>query len=254
VRKRILSGLLVACIFVPTFFWAKGEIAEGVDVNKVCRAMSEAWDRFGAWLTDKSGDAYQDEISREDAKLAVDVADGDKDIADMRAAGETAQASAAKAALAQMVREREAVQDLRRAHLQNLNAKRLANEEFKLMKVRSEAAHKVWTSTRKVVERQADLARGQQQASEKKLAALVNAVLNAVEGGKAADVRALCSPALRPLVTDERLQKMHSGMPTTGFTLKPAVPGRAYEVLFDGSKKMLSLTYENGEWLVAEMW
>lgn len=254
--KRITSGLLLACILIPGLMYLKDLVTGSTNLKTCARAASESFDAVGGWFTEKTAQAYEDDVAAEEIKLAVDIEEARTALAQMEATGDSAKGEEMKQYLAQLLTERQDVQDLKRAHLNRLNEKRLAHEEFKLMKARHEAAQKQYPIAKKIVQLRADQARAKKLEVNKELAGVVNTFLDAVDGGaaNAAEVRALCTKELKPQMTRDKVKGLARTAPAGDMTFKPAGPG-AYDVLF-GDKPVvkLKLVLRDGEWAVAQVW
>lgn len=237
-RKRIMSGVILTCVLVPTIFWARDMITGSCDSNKAVRAAREWVDKGIAWSDDKTAAAYEAEIDAEDAKLAAD-------------ADEVAAANDPDDARVRLLNERHEVLEDKKKHLSRLNAKQLASEEHKLMKVRDEAAQKQWASTQKIAALNARMTRYQRAADEKQMAQVVNAFLDAVEGGKAVEAAALCVSELKPKVTKAKVAALARAMPSGGFGFKEVTSAREYKAMF-GDRAMLTLVLRDGRWRVSE--
>lgn len=242
-RKRIASGLILACFLVPSVMYIRDLFTGAINVPNVARAMSESAVHVKAWFTDQEAKAYEAEIAAEAERLAVDV----KDTQALLASMPSGRRGELERHLAGLIKEREAVLDVMNAHLDNLNASRLAYAEFFLMKARSENVRRQTPHARTVL----DLRMRQEQSAavrlERQLAKLVNSFLDAVEQDDFQEVRDSCAKGLRPSLTREKIRLLAKTAPGGAMTFEPAPNGFVVVRFSDRPEATLTLAAgENG--------
>lgn len=251
--KWIAKRLMLAVFLIPGGVYVVDLVRESGSRNECARIVCEAADWVGAWFTDRTARAYEEDIAAEEARLATAIDEADTALVSLEEAGDSAAAEEMSRYLVHLLKEREEVLELKHAHLDRLNAKRLSHEEFRLMKVRHEAAQDLWASANKVASLRAAMARQKQRAADKPRSAVVNDFLNAVQGGKPDEVRKLCLPELKARLTNDKVTALARSAPDGPFRFKAAAAGGDYDVLFD-DKARLTLTLRDGKWLVAGVW
>lgn len=252
--KRIVSGLILACILVPTFFWAKDMIAPHVRRSAIGRWLSETWQDAGAWIEEQAAIDTDEKILEEEERLNLAI---EETSAVLRALGDTwdpKKKAEIQAYRSHLIQERKEILDRKRKRQYRVNVKRLEAEQFKQDRVRERAVREQWASTEKMVQILLAMSKEEKRVEEEQLAALVNALLDDVEDLNVAAVRERCVPEVKPAITRDRLKKAKRALAMSAkeeFKFEATGDG-AFNVLFGGSRK-LALTRRGQEWQVAHL-
>lgn len=71
--KRVVSGVILACIIVPTFFWGWDMVRPVFNMPAFVNRLAEAVHRFSAWVRENRATHYQMQSIDEEARLVEDL-------------------------------------------------------------------------------------------------------------------------------------------------------------------------------------
>jgi hypothetical protein len=255
-RKRILSGVLLACIIVPTFFWAADLIKVSVNPDSIAATIYDSSYLTFKAIVDRAANHLRTEIDTEYEKITEDIENLENFLKDFssRASANSPQMVALRNELDDLLRRRKAILKEREKQLFAMNQKRLDAEKYFLVKLRAKSQKEEWNSTWRVAELEKSLGEHSNRSDQEKAAAVVNDFIDAVVSLDVEQVKKLSSTTLRSEIGLSRVRNMRRSAPQeleTGFELREAGDKRL-EVW--AGEKIALLCSSDGAWVFQDAW
>ncbi|MEO1528203.1 MAG: hypothetical protein AAFX06_22460 [Planctomycetota bacterium] len=254
--KRLVSTVLLACIVVPTFFWAKDMIAVSVKPTSLASKVYDLAYSAKAKVLDLASDAQREAIDLEYQQIAEDIEATETLIASLESSpGNSRKVEALRLDLADLLRRRERAAAESAEHLASLDTERLEAEKYFLVKLRSRAAKEEWNSVSKIARIESSISSHASERQQEDLAALVNDFIEAVVMMDIESAKSLSTPELASEMSLARIRSMRRNTPLEleeGFELRTPEFGNHIEVW--AGDKIASLCSKDGDWRFASAW
>ena len=256
-KKRIISGVLLACIIVPTVFWAFDLIKISVNPNSIASTIYDSAYATKKRILDMATEASRKSVEDEYAQIAADIeeieqmlngSDGD------RPSLNSEQIVALRSELGDLLKRRESILDASTEQLLAMDKERLDAERYFLVKFRSKAVKEEWKSLSRIARIETAIAKHSSRFQQEKAAAVVNQFIDAVVEMDIDQVKELSSISLRKELGLARVRNMRRSSPAeleSGFELREAGKNRLEVWAGD---KIATLCSHDGSWLFEEVW
>lgn len=257
-KKRIISGVLLACIIVPTVFWAFDLIKVSVNPNSVASTIYNSAYATKKTILDMAAEASRKSVEDEYAEIAADIeeieqmlngSDGDRPTLNSE------QLVALRSELGDLLKRRESILDASTEQLLAMDKERLDAEKYFLVKFRSKAVKEEWKSLSRIARIETTIAKHSSRFQQEKAAAVVNQFIDAVVEMNVDQVKDLSANALRKELSLARVRTMRRNTPAeleSGFELRQA--GKNRLEVWAGTKVATLCSQHDGSWLFEEVW
>jgi hypothetical protein len=255
--KRIISGVLLACIIVPTVFWAFDLIKVSVNANSIANTIYDSAYATKKKILDMATEASRQSVEAEYAQIATDIDEievllngADDGVPSLK----SEQALALRSELEDLLKRRESILDASTEQLLAMDKERLDAERYFLVKFRSNAVKEEWKSLTRIARIETAIATHSTRFQQEKAAAVVNRFIDAVVQMNIDQLKELSSTALRKELGLARVRTMRRNTPAeleSGFELREAGKNRL-EVW--AGEKIATLCAHDGTWVFEEAW
>lgn len=257
-KKRIISGVLLACIIVPTVFWAFDLIKVSVNPNSIASTIYDSAYATKKTILDMAAEASRKSVEDEYARIAADIeeieqmlngSDGDGPTLDSE------QLVALRSELGDLLKRRESILDASTEQLFAMDKERLDAEKYFLVKFRSRAVKEEWKSLTRIARMEITIAKHLSRFQQEKAAAVVNQFIDAVVEMNVDQVKELSATALRKELGLARVRTMRRNTPAeleSGFELRQG--GKNRLEVWAGTKVATLCSQHDGSWLFEEAW
>lgn len=251
--SKVVSGVLLACVVVPSVLYLRDYAAGTANTKRIAHEAVKICDQVTAWVIDKAGDDMIDELKAEEARLQADIDETNKALAELRATGApSSEVDSVARLLGSLMADREDVLAMKEKNVQKVNARRIENEQIKIMKERQRSSEAQYESARKIVWLTLNSRGFDQKAATKKAAAVVDAFLDALEMGQL-DPKTLASPALQNELTPAKLKSLRKTAPEGQYRFNPGKAEGEMEAVF-GDRPLLTLARTGDSYRVCKVW
>lgn len=256
-KKRIISGVLLACVVVPTVFWAFDLIKVSVNPNSIASMLYDAAYATKKRILDMATEAGHKSVDDEYAQIAADIeeieqmlsSDGDGPKLNPE------KGEALRKELGDLLKRREDMLNAKTEQLAAMDKDRLDAERYFLLKFRSSYLKEEWKSVSRIARIETSLEKHSSRFQQEKAAAVVNQFIDSVVELNVDKVRNLCVSSLRKDLGLGRVRTMRRNTPAeleNGFELRQA--GRNRLEVWAGAKVATLCSQHDGSWLVEEVW
>jgi hypothetical protein len=256
-KKRIISGVLLACIIVPTVFWAFDLIKVSVNPNGIASTIYDSAYATKKKILDMATEASRQSVEDEYAQIAADIEEIEELLNGSGGEGlglNSDQIATMRSELGDLLKRRESILDASTEQLLAMDKERLDAERYFLVKFRSKAVKEEWKSLSRIARIETTIAKHSTRFQQEKAAAVVNQFIDAVVDMDIDQVKDLSSTSLRKELGLARVRNMRRNTPAeleSGFELREA--GRNRLEVWAG-EKIAMLSSHDGSWLFEEAW
>jgi hypothetical protein len=257
-KKRIISGVLLACIIVPTVFWAFDLIKVSVKPNSIASTIYD-WSYALKKLTlDLAIESKREGLEKEDEEIAADSAAIQQDLTLLPDDGgllHSEKSRALHSELGEVLNRRGSNLDANKEQLLAMEKEQVAAERYFLEQFRREALKTEWQALSRIIRTETNIARHANRLQHKDAAAVVNQFIDAVAEMNVDQVKELSATALRKELGLARVRTMRRNTPAeleSGFELREA--GKNRLDVWAGSKVATLCSQHDGSWLFEEAW
>lgn len=256
-KNRIISGVLLACIIVPTVFWAFDLIKVSVNPNSIASTIYDSAYATKKKILDMATEASRKNVEDEYAEIAADIEEIEQLLNGSDGNGpslNSEQIVALRNELGDLLKRRESILDASTEQLLAMDKERLDAERYFLVKFRSKAVKEEWKSLSRIARIETAIAKHSTRFQQEKAAAVVNQFIDAVVEMNVDQVKELSSATLRKELGLARVRIMRRNTPAeleSGFELREA--GRNRLEVWAG-EKIATLCSHDGSWLFEEAW
>ena len=256
-KNRIISGVLLACIIVPTVFWAFDLIKVSVNPNSIASTIYDSAYATKKKILDMATEASRKNVEDEYAEIAADIEEIEQLLNGSDGNGpslNSEQIVALRNELGDLLKRRESILDASTEQLLTMDKERLDAERYFLVKFRSKAVKEEWKSLSRIARIETAIAKHSTRFQQEKAAAVVNQFIDAVVEMNVDQVKELSSVTLRKELGLARVRIMRRNTPAeleSGFELREA--GRNRLEVWAG-EKIATLSSIDGSWLFEEAW
>ena len=257
-KKRIISGVLLACIIVPTVFWAFDLIKVSVNPNSIASTIYDSAYATKKTILDMAAEASRKSVEDEYAQIAADIEEIEQMLNGSDDDGPTLnseQLLALRSELGDLMKRRESILDASTEQLLAMDKERLDAEKYFLVKFRSKAVKEEWKSLSRIARIETTIAKHSSRFQQEKAAAVVNQFIDAVVEMNVDQVKELSANALRKELGLARIRTMRRNTPAeleSGFELRQA--GKNRLEVWAGTKVATLCSQHVGSWLFEEVW
>ncbi len=256
--KRILSGVLLCCIIVPTCFWAFDLIKVSVNPNSIATRIYDSAYRFKKMILDMVAEGWRKTLEDEYKQIVEDI-----DVIENILGGKPGDSpplnsealTALRKELDELRKRREVILNASTEELLKIDKERLQAEQHFLVKLRSHSVKEEWKSVTRMVTIEANMAKHSSRLQQEKAAATVNKFIDAVLAMNVDQCRELSGSGLRQNLSLARVRKLRASAPPEledGFEIRDG--GKSRLDVFAGTKKVSTLTQQDGSWVLEEAW
>lgn len=257
-KKRIVSGVLLACIIVPTVFWAFDLFKVSVNPNSIASTVYDSAYATKKSIVDMATEFSRQSVEAEQSQIAIDIEEIELLLNGSNGDGpslNSEQIVALRSEVGDLLKRRESILDASTEQLLAMDKERLDAERYFLVKFRSKAVKEEWKSLSRIARIETAIAKELTRAQQEKAAAVVNQFIDAVVEMNVDQVKELSYARLREDLGLARVRKMRRNTPAeleSGFELREAESNRL-EVWAD-DEKIATLGSHDGSWLFEEAW
>lgn len=256
--KKIVSGVLLACIVIPTCFWAFDLIKGSFNPNSLATKIYDSAYRFKKVILDMAAEGGRKSIEDEYQQIAMDIEEIEEMLGGKQGDGTTLnsdQLITLRKELDELRKRREVILDASTEQLLAMDKERLDAEKFFLIKFRSQAVKEEWRSLSRIVRIESNMAKHSSRLQQEKAAATVNKFIDAILEMNVDRCRELSGTALRIELGLARIRNLRKNLPSeleNGFDLREG--GKNRLEVWAGTKKVSTLSQQDGSWVIEEAW
>jgi hypothetical protein len=255
-RKRILSGVLLACIIVPTFFWAFDLIKVSVNPNSIAATIHDSSYLTYKSIVDRAAAHLRTDIEGEHAQISKDIENIEKLMTESSAGQpvDKTRMAAWRDELEKLLARRKAILEARSEQLFVMDQQRLEAERYFIVKLRANAAKEEWNSLYRIVEIEGSIAKRTDRNDHEHAASVVNEFIDAVISLDLNQAKKLASKTLRDELGLSRVRAMRRNAPSElekGFELREA---GAQRIEVWAGEKIAVLCSQDGTWVLEDAW
>jgi hypothetical protein len=258
-KKRIIPGVLLACIIVPTFFWAFDLIKVSVNPNSIASTIYDSAYAAKKTILDMAAEHSRNSVDDEYAQIAVDIEEIEEMLNGSDGDGPTLnseQLVALRSELGDLLKRRESILDATTEQLLAIDRDRLVAEKYFLVKFRSKAVKEEWKSLSRIARIENTIGKHSSRFQQEKAAAVVNKFIDAVVEMNVDQVKELSATGLQKELGLARIRSMRRNTPPeleSGFELRDA--GKMRLQVWAGGEKVATLcSQHDGSWVFEEAW
>ncbi|MDA7951202.1 MAG: hypothetical protein MPJ24_06905 [Pirellulaceae bacterium] len=223
-RKRIISGILLACIIVPTFFWAKDMVTGSVSLKTLSRQLFDTTYKVKKDLLRLVSQSYVDEIANDEEQLASDIDAFEELITEMKGDGiDSERVDQLEGEVTKLIQRMDDSLFGRRSTQTQIDEERLKAEMYFLEKNRRDALRRELRQMVEIVELQNRLGKNKAHLVKSKAADVVNRFLDAVIENDVETARELANSSLKNSLDLPRIRRLRKSIPDQlfdGFELR----------------------------------
>ncbi len=256
--KKIMSGVLLACIIIPTCFWAFDLIKLSVNPNSIATRIYDSAYRFKKGILDMVAEAGRKSLEDEYKQIATDIDEIERILGEKHGDGpplNSQQLTALRKELDELRKRREGILKATTEELLKIDKDRLLAEQYFLVKLRSQAVKEEWKSLSRIVTIEANMADHSSRLQQEKAAATVNKFIDGILEMNVDQCRELSGSGLRQHLSLARVRNLRKNAPPeleNGFEIRDG--GKNRLEVFAGTKKVSTLTQHDGSWVIEEAW
>lgn len=257
-KKRIISGVLLACIVIPTVFWAFDLIKVSVNPNSIASTIYDSAYATKKAILDMATEARRKSTEEEYAQIAADIEEIEQMLNGSGGDGpsmNSEQLVALRSELGDLLKRRESILDASTEQVLAMDKERLDAEKYFLVKFRSKAVKEEWKSLSRIARIETTIAKHSSRFQQEKAASVVNQFIDAVVELNVDQVKELSASVLRKDLGLARVRTMRRNTPAeleSGFELRDA--GRNRLEVWAGEKIATLCSHDGSSWLFEEVW
>jgi hypothetical protein len=250
--QKIVSGVVLVCIVLPTAYWFWGTLRESVDPDKVVISLYDSIQSIQRLFNNVVGDAkyrqLDDELARNNERIV--------ELEELLTELNPEQSHAYRSELNQIEIRCEQIFVEQAEILDALNRQRIEDEKIAILQRRKENNENDIRSLDRVVRLEWQLQNQFSMVQNKKAAEVFSRFIESVSEQNVEQAQALVVPKLRNTITVSMLNRLQSAIPEVvenGFELRKSNIANAVEV--HAGTKLATLLSEDGKtWLITEIW
>lgn len=247
-KSKIISGMMLACILVPGFFFFRDLIVESTDPAAIVGKTAEIYERFVAWTTQKNAEHQENQLARDLAKFGAIKDKLRKAIIEAKSAGDEELARDLSDRLADLNEKNKVVVGFRQEVVTELNEQQLRNAE-KQLRVAFAAFHAQELDLNlRIADLHAKQADFVAKTNQEDAANLANLFFDVAENGDMKRALELVSPNVK--ISRDSLSKIASAA-KDDFSLERTPNG--FDVVVSG-RRIFSVGHESDSLRVKRIW
>ncbi|MBX3397689.1 MAG: hypothetical protein KF873_03025 [Gemmataceae bacterium] len=251
--SKVVSGVLLACVVIPSVLFMRDYTAGTANTKKIAHEAVKLCDQVTTWFIDKAGDDMIDELEAEQVRLQADIDETNTALGELRAtSAPSSEVDSVARLLGSLMADRENVLAMKAKNVQKVNARRIEAEQVKILMERQRSSEAQFESARKIVKLTLNSRGYDRKAEAKKVAAVLDAFLDALELGQS-DPKSLATPALQNELTPAKLKSLRKTAPEGQYRLNPGKSEGEVEAVF-GDRPLLTLTRTGDSYRVCKVW
>lgn len=250
--RKIISGVVLACIIIPSFFYFKDLIVASVNSDQIAMSVYDSLYRFKHYFIDLVGDAQYRLLDAEYARNSDRIATIERLLPEL----DPEQAATARSELSELTNRCEIILDEQAKMLAEINKDRIEAEQYFLVRRRGMSTQQDFDSLYKIVRLQALIRNQFSRMQTARVAEVFTQFLDSLEHLDVEQSRLLVTPDLRTSITKSEVRRLRSTLPEeleNGFELRRSDLANSIEV--HAGKKLATLMSDDGKnWVITSVW
>ena len=250
---RIISGLILACILIPTFFWAVDYFGSSVKPENFGKMLYDAANKASKVVRDLAAESIRKSVIAQQDKVSAEVEEIELRLA---SSGNLKLTESARVEIQNLLERMKAHKKALAKQLVEMDQARLESERYALLSIQAKALKTEWNCRIRIVTIESSLAEQASIEERESAAAAFNDFFESIVSKNFEAARKISSVDFQSKLNLKRLTSMSRNIPKElelGFVLRQSKEPNKLEA-WVGESRIATLASLDGKFVVEDAW